>query len=170
MAALRTGLGLQAVVTALFALVLLIAPGDPAPPLYVSLSGLAMAGILLASGKLSSYLKVFVSVYGIGYLFLAGAKQAASMGLLPPTLAALLPPSFAATGAVVFAGIVLAVSHLEPIRAITLIADPYFATKESRPARSGRSGCSAAPKARSASASSRCRSSSPSRRSPCNCG
>ena len=130
MAALRTGLGLQAAVTALFALVLLIAPGEPAPPLYVSLSGLAMAGILLASGKLSAYLKVFVSVYGIGYLFLAGAKQLAALGLMPPTLAALLPPSFAATGAVVFAGIVLAISHLEPIRAITLIADPYFATKD----------------------------------------
>lgn len=130
MAALRTGLGLQAAVTALFALALLIVPGEAGPPLYVSLAGFAMAGILLASGKLSAYLKVFVSVYGIGYLFLAGAKQLAASGLLPPTLAALLPPSFAATGAVVFAGIVLAISHLEPIRAITLIADPYFATSD----------------------------------------
>ena len=99
MAVLRTGLGLQAAVTALFALALLVSPGVSAP-LYVSLSGLAMAGILLASGRLSSYLKVFVSVYGVGYLFLAGAKQLAVMGFLPPTLAALLPPSFAATGAV----------------------------------------------------------------------
>jgi putative ATP-binding cassette transporter len=128
-AVLRTGLGLQAAVTALFALALLVSPGVSAP-LYVSLSGLAMAGILFASGRLSSYLKVFVSVYGVGYLFLAGATQLAVMGFLPPTLAALLPPSFAATGAVVFAGIVLAISYLEPIRAITLIADPYFATTD----------------------------------------
>ena len=49
MAVLRTGLGLQAAVTALFALALLLLPGVAAP-LYVSLSGLAMAGILLASG------------------------------------------------------------------------------------------------------------------------
>lgn len=130
MAVLKTGLGLQAVITALFALVLLLAPGMPAPPLYVSLAGLAMAGILLASGTLSAYLKVFVSVYGIGYLFLAGAKQLALLGLLPPIVGALLPPDFAATGAVVFAAIVLAISHLKPIRDITLIADPYFANHD----------------------------------------
>ncbi|GJD96671.1 ABC transporter ATP-binding protein/permease [Methylobacterium iners] len=130
MAVLRTGLGLQAAVTAVFALLLLLAPGEAAPPLYVSLSGFAMAGILLASGRLSAFLTVFVTVYGLGYLFLAGAKLAAAAGLLPPTLAALLPPDFAATGAVVFAGIVLAISRLEPIQAITRIADPYFATRE----------------------------------------
>lgn len=129
MAVLRTGLGLQAAVTALFALALLILPGVSAP-LYVSLSGFALVAILLASAKLSDYLKVFVSVYGIGYLFLAGAKQLAEAGMLPETLAALLPPAFAATGAVVFAGIVFGISHLEPIRAITRIADPFFSTHE----------------------------------------
>ncbi len=130
MAAFKTGLGFQAAVIALFALVLLLAPGMPAPPFYVSLAGLAMAGILLASQKLSAFLKVFVSVYGIGYLFLAGAKQLAVLGLLPPVAAALLPPDFAATGAVVFAAIVLAVSYLKPIRDITKIADPYFANSD----------------------------------------
>ncbi|MBO1022605.1 ABC transporter ATP-binding protein/permease [Methylobacterium sp. SD274] len=129
MAVLRTGLGLQAAITALFALVLLILPGT-STPLYVSLSGFAMVVILFASAKLSDYLKVFVSVYGIGYLFLAGAKQLAASGFLPETLAALLPPAFAATGAVVFAGIVFGISHLEPIRAITRIADPFFAARE----------------------------------------
>ena len=44
MAVLRTGLGLQAALTAAFALALLLLAGDAAPPLYVSLSGLAMAG------------------------------------------------------------------------------------------------------------------------------
>jgi putative ATP-binding cassette transporter len=129
-AALRSGLGLQAVLTALAALALLAVPGVPSPPLYVSLAGFAMAGILLASANLSAYLKVFVSVYGIGYLVLAGGKTLAAMGALPPTLAALLPPDFAATGAVVFGGLVLAISYLKPIRAITLIADPYFASRE----------------------------------------
>ena len=91
MAVLRTGLGLQAAITALFAIVLLILPGT-STPLYVSLSGFAMVVILFASAKLSDYLKVFVSVYGIGYLFRAGAKQLAASGFLPETLAALLPP------------------------------------------------------------------------------
>ncbi|KQP73272.1 ABC transporter [Methylobacterium sp. Leaf113] len=129
MPALRTGLGLQAGITALFALALLILPGV-STPLYVSLSGFAMAAILIASGKLSDYLKVFVSVYGIGYVLLAGSKTLATMGSLPAVVAALLPPAFAATGAVVFAGVVLAISHWKPVRDITLIADPYFANRD----------------------------------------
>nr|WP_282103989.1 ABC transporter ATP-binding protein/permease [Methylobacterium sp. 37f] len=126
---MRTGLGLQAGITALFALALLILPGV-STPLYVSLSGFAMAAILIASGKLSDYLKVFVSVYGIGYVLLAGSKTLAAMGILPAVVAALLPPAFAATGAVVFAGVVLAISHWKPVRDITLIADPYFANRD----------------------------------------
>jgi putative ATP-binding cassette transporter len=129
-AAIRSGLGIQAVLTALAALVLLAMPGIPSPPLYVSLAGFAMAGILLASANLSAYLKIFVSVYGIGYLLLAGTKTLAAMGALPPVIAALLPPAFAATGAVVFGGIVLAISYWKPIRDITLIADPYFANRD----------------------------------------
>ena len=130
MAALRTGLGFQAALTAFVALLLLAMPGIPSTPLYVSLAGFAMAGILVASANLSAYLKIFVSVYGIGFLLLAGSKTAAALGLLPPVVAALLPPAFAATGAVVFAGIVLAVSYWKPIRDITLIADPYFANRD----------------------------------------
>nr|WP_274382722.1 ABC transporter ATP-binding protein/permease [Methylorubrum extorquens] len=105
-------------------------PGIPSPPLYVSLAGFAMAGILIASNSLSAYLKIFISVYGVGYLLLAGAKTLAAMGALPGVVAALLPPDFAATGSVVFAAIVLAVSHWKPIRDITLIADPYFASHD----------------------------------------
>ncbi|MDP4025709.1 ABC transporter ATP-binding protein/permease [Methylobacterium sp. NEAU 140] len=130
MASIRTGLGIQAVLTALAALILLAMPGIPSPPLYVSLAGFAMAGILIAANSISAYLKVFVSVYGVGYLLLAGTKTLAAMGLLPPVIAALLPPAFAATGAVVFAGIVFGISFLEPIRAITAIADPYFANRD----------------------------------------
>ncbi|GBU19737.1 MULTISPECIES: ABC transporter ATP-binding protein/permease [Methylobacterium] len=130
MPALRTGLGLQAVLTGLFALALLAAPGLPSPPLYVSVAGLVMAGILLASANLSAYLKVFVSVYGIGYVFLAGGKLLAALEVLPRTVAALFPPDFAATGAVVFAAIVLGISHLRAIRAITDITDPYFTSRD----------------------------------------
>ena len=129
-ASIRSGLGLQAVLTAVVSVLMLLAPGFPAPPLYVSLAGLAMAAILVASGNISAYLKIFVSVYGIGYLLLAGSKTLAAAGVLPATVAALLPPAFAATGAVVFAGIVLAISFLKSIREITLIADPYFSNRD----------------------------------------
>ena len=129
-AAFKSGLGLQAALTALVALLLLAMPGLPSPPLYVSLAGFAMAGLLYASRDISAYLKIFVSVYGLGYLLLALSKTLAAMGALPGVVAALLPPDFAATGAVVFAGIVLAISHWQPIRDITLIADPYFANRD----------------------------------------
>jgi len=129
-AALKSRLGIQAVLTALVALLLLAMPGIPSPPLYVSLAGFAMAGILIASNSLSAYLKIFVSVYGIGYLLLAVAKTLATMGALPGVVAALLPPDFAATGSVVFAAIVLAISYWKPIHEITLIADPYFASHD----------------------------------------
>ncbi len=130
MAAIRTGLGIQAVLTAVVALILVAMPGIPSPPLYVSLAGFAMAGILVAANTISAYLKVFVSVYGAGYLLLALSKTFAAMGLLPEVVGALLPPAFAATGAVVFGGVVLGISYLEPIRAITSIADPYFANRD----------------------------------------
>ena len=65
MAAFKSRLGIQAVLTALFALLLLaipvILPGIPSPPLYVSLAGFAMAGILIASHNLSAYLKILRS-------------------------------------------------------------------------------------------------------------
>ena len=128
MAALKSGLGIQAVLTAMFALVLLVAP--TATPLYVSLAGFAMAGILAASQTLSAYLKIFVSVYGIGYVLLAGARAVTNLGLMPEVVAALIPPDFAATGAVVFAAIVFAISYLKPIREITQIADPFFANSD----------------------------------------
>ena len=138
MALLKTGLGIQAVLTAIISLALLAGPSSP--PLYVSLAGFVMVGILLASRNLSAFLKVFVSVYGIGFLFLALGRQAGTLGLLPETIAALFPPAFAATGAVVFAAIVYAISFLRPIQEITRIADAYFAdrstpTDEIRPFR-----------------------------------
>lgn len=128
MVALKSGLGIQAVLTAIVSLALLVGPSSP--PLYVTLAGFVMVGILLASKDLSAFLRVFVSVYGLGFLFLALGKQAGTFGLLPGTIAALFPPDFAATGAVVFAAIVLAISYLKPIRDITRIADPYFSDRK----------------------------------------
>ena len=135
----RSGLGIQAVLTALAALMLLAAPGVPSPPLYVSLAGFAMAGILLASANLSAYLKVFVSVYGIGYLAARRRQDARPRWACcrrrwprccrrpsrPPA-----PWCSAASSS--------AISHLEPIRAITtdrrpLLRQPRQADQGDRP-------------------------------------
>ncbi|MGU3468795.1 ABC transporter ATP-binding protein/permease [Methylobacterium sp. C33D] len=121
---------IQGLVTAVVALTLLVHPGLPETPLYVSLSGIAMAGILLASNKVSAYLRIFISVYGLGYVLLAVAGLLGAMGALPSSITSLLPPDFAATGSVAFAFIILLISHSKAIQTVTLIADPYFTNRD----------------------------------------
>ena len=128
----RSGMQVLAMATAAFALVALVAGqvGGAALPLYVPLSGFALAGIVWASRSISAFIRVFVAMYALGYLFLAAMSLLASLGFLGPTLAAMLPPPFSATAAVVFAGLVYAASFLPVIRTITAIADPFFESEE----------------------------------------
>ena len=122
-----------ALAVAAFALVALVAGqvGEAgALPLYVPFSGFALAGIVYAARGISAFARVFVAMYAVGYLFLAAASLLAGLGLLPATLAAMLPPAFSATAAVVFAGLVYGASFLPVIRTITAIADPFFESEE----------------------------------------
>ncbi|MDB5590885.1 ABC transporter ATP-binding protein/permease [Enterovirga sp.] len=95
-------------------------------PLYVTLSGFALAGIVYASRAISPYLRVFVAMYGLGYLLLASATLLQALGAVPEVVAALLPPAFSAVAAVVFAALVFGASFIPVIRTITALADPYF--------------------------------------------
>lgn len=99
-------------------------------PLYVPLSGLALAGIVYLSREISAYLRIFVTMYSVGYLLLAGLAFLSTLGQLPGSIAALLPPPFAAAAAVVFAGVVFGASHIPVIRTITKLADPFFVTDQ----------------------------------------
>ena len=115
-------------VVAGFSLVLLLAGQvwGGGLPLYVPVAGFALAGIVYASRSISAYLRIFITMYALGYLLLAALAWLFTLGKLPDAVAALLPPPFAAAAAVVFAAVVFGVSHLPVIRTITALADPYF--------------------------------------------
>lgn len=106
-------------------------------PFHVPLSGFLMAALLVLSQRISSFLRIFVVMYALGYLLLAGGSLLASLGLLGESLAEMLPPAFSATASVVFAAIIYGVSFLPVIRQITAIADPYFESNEPATAASG---------------------------------
>ncbi|WP_375458366.1 ABC transporter ATP-binding protein/permease [uncultured Enterovirga sp.] len=95
-------------------------------PIYVTLSGFALAAIVYAARQISPYLRIFVVMYALGYLLLASATLLGELGLLPDLVVSLLPPAFSASAAGVFAAIVFGASFIPVIRTITTLADPYF--------------------------------------------
>ncbi len=103
--------------------------GD-AVPWYLVPSGAAMATIAWFSRPISAFLKVFIVMYALGFMFLAGMTLLGALGWLPEGIKALLPPAFMASASVVFALIVLGASFIPVVRTVTAIADPYFVTRE----------------------------------------
>ena len=95
-------------------------------PNYVAASGLALAVVVWLSTSISPYLRIFVTMYAVGFLLLASLTGLSNLGALPAMVRELLPPDFSATAAVAFALIVYGVSFLPVIRTITRLADPYF--------------------------------------------
>jgi putative ATP-binding cassette transporter len=128
-----------AVIVAAFSLVALAASvvGGAPLPLYVPLSGLALAAIVYFAQRISTFVQVFVATYALGYLLLAAGSLAAALGILPQGLAEMLPPPFSASAAVVFAGLIYGASFLRVIRTITAIADPFFESREPATRESG---------------------------------
>ena len=95
-------------------------------PIYVSASGLALAVVIYLARTISPYLRIFITMYGLGFVFLASLTLFGALNLLPAWAVELLPPSFSAAAAAAFALIVYGVSFLPVIRTITKLADPYF--------------------------------------------
>ncbi|WP_342360556.1 ABC transporter ATP-binding protein/permease [Terrarubrum flagellatum] len=120
------------VTAALSGLFMLVAPGESAAlPIYVPISGFAMAALLYLSRDISSFLRIFVVMYALGYLFLAGMSTLGALGWLPNAINDLMPPAFMATASVAFAAIVYGVSFIPVIRTIMSLADPYFSATTS---------------------------------------
>ncbi|TDR94516.1 ABC transporter ATP-binding protein/permease [Enterovirga rhinocerotis] len=99
--------------------------GGPLPA-YVPLTGAVLAAIVFLSRSISPYLRIFVTMYALGFLFLATLSLLGGLGFLPQMVTELLPPAFSASAAAVFALIVYGVSFIPVIRTITTLADPYF--------------------------------------------
>lgn len=117
---------LLAIVTALFSAANIVADKLP---IYVSLSGLALAVVIYLARAISPYLRIFVTMYGVGFLFLASLTLLGAFKVLPAWAVELLPPDFSALAAAAFALIVYGVSFVPVIRTITNLADPYFSTE-----------------------------------------
>ncbi len=100
-------------------------------PIYVPISGLVLAGVVYLSRDISAYLRIFVAMYAVGYLFLCVTSVLSGYDIIPPAIGALLPPPYATSAAVAFALIVYGVSFVPVIRSITAIADPYFQSPDS---------------------------------------
>lgn len=108
------------------ALLAVQASGTALMPWYVPVSGLILAGILYLSRPIALFLRIFIVMYALGYLFLATMTALGTTGWLAKGVQDLLPPPFMATAAVVFALIVYAVSFIPVIRTVMGLADPYF--------------------------------------------
>ena len=119
--------GLAAAVLA-FSLVFLGAAvaGHQWLPWYVSVSGLLLAAVTHQSFRISTFLRIFVMMYALGYLFIGGLSVLSALEWLPAAVKALLPPAFMAMAASCFALVVFGVSHIPVIRTIMALADPYF--------------------------------------------
>ena len=108
------------------ALLAMLTTSQAALPVYVGISGLILAGVVWFSRDISTFLRVFVFMYGIGFLLICAGHSLQNAGLLPASALPFLPPSFMATACAAFAAIVFGVSFLPIIRTITGLADPYF--------------------------------------------
>lgn len=100
-----------------------------------SLQGLCVVGLLLAasvmrSGPISSFLKVFLTIFSVEYVAFGGITLLAKGGLWPESLEGFLPPSSLPVTVGIFGIIVFAISHIPVIRTIMRIADLYFDTRE----------------------------------------
>jgi putative ATP-binding cassette transporter len=97
--------------------------------------GLAVTGILLALAigtwrDPSSFLRIFVAVFGLEYIAFGAVTLLAGSGWWPPTLAAAVPPASLPVTVGVFGILVVAASHIPVIRTIASIADRYFSTDD----------------------------------------
>jgi putative ATP-binding cassette transporter len=95
-------------------------------PVYVGIAGFAMAALIWASDRIPKFLRIFVFMYGLGYVLIGLANALRLSGLLPSSLGPFVPPAFMMVAVAAFAGIVFGVSFLPVIRQIMRLADPYF--------------------------------------------
>jgi len=114
----------------LLALVLNVAGLSAAVPYYVGASGLVVAAILTMSGAKGPFLRFFTVFYGISFALLMALML--GQGVLPKSVAALVPPPLTAFTAAAFVVFSWLMSRIPVVKNVAAIADPYFATSERR--------------------------------------
>jgi len=105
--------------------------GDP------GLYGLAIAGAALAFStfgaiKISSFLRIFSTIFAVEYILTGLAFIAQRKGMWPGALGDLQVPLSLPVTIAVFSVIVWSISFIPVIRQITTLADPYFSSDAKR--------------------------------------
>ena len=103
----------------------------------LAITGLVLAGAMWQARRISSFLRVFLTVFVLEYVAFGVMVLVSGLGWWPDFLAGLLPPASLPVTVGIFGILVVAVSHIPVIRTITRIADRYFDTATPTTARIG---------------------------------
>ena len=101
----------------------------------IYLLGFASLGCALTtwqSTRLSSFLKIFVTIFGVEVMVFGSAFLINKLDYWPPSLKDYLLPDSLPLTVAIFSILVYLVSFIPVVRTITAIADPYFASVEQR--------------------------------------
>jgi putative ATP-binding cassette transporter len=131
-------LSIGVAIAAAFALLAGIIEGDggvlglAADPtrLGVGVVGLILAFTTFRSPLISSFLRVFSTIFAVEYVVTGLAYVAVQAGWWPPSFSELAPPASLAITVAIFGLLVHLISFIPVIRQITRLADPYFVTNE----------------------------------------
>jgi putative ATP-binding cassette transporter len=132
-------LRILALVTGAFAL-LALGVGQAAGvagTLGVAATGLVLAGAMWQARTISTFLRVFLTVFALEYVGFGLMLLLSGVGWWPGALAGALPPPSLTVTVGIFGILVVAVSYIPVIRLITNIADRYFDTSDDTTARVG---------------------------------
>lgn len=115
----------------LVALAASLAGWSESVPVYVAVSGLLMAGGMLAPMPIGAFGRFFIVFYGLGYLGLMALFLA--QPILPEFIRGITPPPLTGFTAAAFGLFALALARIPVIAKIFSIADPYFETEDRLP-------------------------------------
>ncbi len=127
---------LSIVVAAFSALALLVSPKTPDySTVLLGVAGLGCAVTTWRSQSLSSFLKIFVTIFGVEVVAFGTVLLISKLGYWPDSLKDYLLPDSLPLTVAIFSILVYAISFIPVVRTITSISDPYFASMEQREAR-----------------------------------
>ena len=98
-------------------------------PLYVPLTGVAMAVVTFLSARLASFLRMFVLAYVAVFLLFSFAFVAFAYGAVPELLESTRPKPFLMIAVTVFAWIVYGISRIPLISTMMALCEPYFRSR-----------------------------------------
>jgi vitamin B12/bleomycin/antimicrobial peptide transport system ATP-binding/permease protein len=100
--------------------------GSVGLPLYLPLSTLALAGILLIGRDIPKFLRIFLVMLAATHLVLVGLILGAAAGLITGDYGGYVPPPSSALGATGFAALIYGLSYVTVVRTICRITDRYL--------------------------------------------